>query len=62
MKYSVQLRMNSMGESKFLIDSWGGMDFMTAFHKAKDVAAKLEEDHFVEIVQEDCHEIVARFN
>ncbi len=63
MRYSVQLRMNGASGSKFLIDSWPDMEFMDAFHRAADIAEKLEKDHFVEIVpEENTGEAVAVFN
>jgi len=62
MKYAVYLRMKNLGPAKFLIDSWQFDDFMSAFHHAKDVAGKLEQDHFVEICESKSGEKLAGFN
>ena len=62
MKYSINLRMKKPGPAKYLIDSREEDNFMEAFRAATRMAAEIDNDHFVEIFDNDINERVADFN
>lgn len=61
MRYSVQMRMNNPGVTKFLLESVDKDDFMEAFQLANEMADKCDKDSFVEIVNADNGDKICKF-
>lgn len=62
MKYSVNIRMKNPGPAKFLIASEETNDYMDAFYAAQRAADECDENHFVEIVDNEKKEVIQTFN
>ncbi|CAM6003868.1 unnamed protein product [Sphagnum balticum] len=61
MKYSVNVRIKNPGIAKYLIDARDFDNFMDAFQSASNMAKELDNDHFVEIVDNDFNEKVVNY-
>ena len=63
MKYTVKLRMRNPGPAKYLIDSRDSNNMVEAFEIATAVLASVDEnEHFVEIVDNESGDTIASFN
>jgi hypothetical protein len=61
MKYSINLRLKNPGPTQYLIDVQERDDFMEAFYAAEKAAKDADDDHFIEIVDNELNEKIVSF-